>query len=91
MKREDCLHEAGDAGGAAPQFAQETPALRGGHCLFADGADARVGDIDGLLTDGEVAVFATKGHPYGAASALIALVAVANQADLGLEVVPYGA
>lgn len=85
VKREDCLHEAGDAGGA-PQFAQETPALRGGHGLFADGADARVGDIDGLLTDGEVAVFATEGHPYGAASALVALVAVANQAELGLGI-----
>lgn len=35
------------------------------------------------MTAGEVAVFATEGHPYGAAGALVALVAVANQADLG--------
>jgi hypothetical protein len=42
-----------------------------------------VSDIGGLLPDGEVAVSAAEGHPYGASSALVALVAVANHAGLG--------
>nr|WP_030619270.1 hypothetical protein [Streptomyces achromogenes] len=48
MKREDGPHETGDAGSAAPQFAQKTLALQGDHGLFVDGA-ARVDNIGGLL------------------------------------------
>lgn len=50
MQGEDALDEGGDPGGDAPDLAQESPVLEGGHGLFNECADLGVGPIHGLLT-----------------------------------------
>ncbi len=45
--------------------------------------DARVGDVDGLVTCGQSLPPAAEGHPDGVAGALVALVRPAGQVDVG--------
>lgn len=52
MQGEDGLDKGSDAGGGAPQLAQEPPGLEGGHGLFDECADLRVGPVDRFLPGG---------------------------------------
>ena len=53
MQAEDGLGEARDAGGRAPQSAEEPPGLEGGHGLFDQGSDLCVSPVDGFLAPGK--------------------------------------
>ena len=53
MEGEEGLDKAGDAGGAAPQLAQESPGLDRGHVLLTQRPDFGMGAVDRLLTCGE--------------------------------------
>jgi hypothetical protein len=50
MDRQDGLTDAGDAGSAAAEFPQKTPPLEDGHRLFSESPNARMRNVDGLLT-----------------------------------------
>lgn len=54
MQGQDGLDEARDAGGRAPQLAEESPGLEGGDGPLDQGPDLRVGPVDGLLACGEI-------------------------------------
>lgn len=73
------MDEAGDAGGRAPQFAEESPGPESGDDLFDEGPDLRVGPVDRLLACGEV----LPSFPVrGAAGASVSLVGSARDVCL---------
>lgn len=53
MQGQDGLGQACDAGGRAPQLAEESPGLEGDDGLLDEGPDLGVGPDDGFLTVGE--------------------------------------
>ncbi|GGS74224.1 hypothetical protein GCM10010285_61250 [Streptomyces pseudogriseolus] len=53
MQAEDGLNEAGNAGGRAPQSAEEPPGLEGGDSLLDQGPDLRMGPGAGAYHPGD--------------------------------------
>ncbi|GAB2448184.1 hypothetical protein GCM10027162_51810 [Streptomyces incanus] len=86
MQGEDGLDEAGDAGGRAPELAEEPPGLEGGHGLFNECADLRVGPVDSLLADGKGLPKSPARDADRAAGTPVALVGPACGVGLGKRV-----
>jgi len=74
VEGEDGLDKAGDAGGAAPQLAQESLGLERGHGLLAQRPDSGMGAVDRLLTCGELLPATAVGHADGSAGSLVSLI-----------------
>src|SRR4051812_24302966 len=83
MQGEDGLDEGGDSGGGAPELAQESPGLEGGHGLFDECADLRVGAVYRLLPRGERVPSSPVRDADCAAGAAVALVGPARDVSLG--------
>lgn len=83
MKGEDGLDEAGDPGGRASQFAEESPGLEGGDGLLDEGPDLRVGPVHRLLACGEGLPPSPARDADRAAGTSVSLVGPARDTGLG--------
>ncbi|GHJ02599.1 hypothetical protein TPA0906_44640 [Streptomyces olivaceus] len=81
VKGEDCLHQVGDALGAAVELLQEPPTFEGGHGLLAEAGDLGVGAV--VPARPPLEATASGGHLDGTAGALISLAGPALQSGLG--------
>jgi len=91
MQAEDGLDETGDAGGRAPDLAEDPPGFEGRDGPFDEGADLRVGPVGCLLTGGKCLPSAAVGNPDRAACALVALGVTVAQMGQGEQSLPTDA
>lgn len=83
MEGEDGSDEGGDPGGGASEFTQEPPGLEGGHGLFDEGTDLRVGPVDRLLIGGQGVPAPSVRSADGAVGAAVAIVRRAGDVGSG--------
>ncbi len=83
MQAEDGLNKTRDAGGQAPELAEESPGSEGGDGLLDEGPDLGVGPVDGLLACGKAVPTAAVRSADRTVGTLVALVRPAGDACLG--------
>jgi hypothetical protein len=82
VQSRDGLDEARDAGGRAPQRAEEPPGLEGGDGLLDQGSDFCLRPVDGLLACGEVLPTSPVRNPDRAPGTPISFVGPAGDAGV---------